>query len=761
MDESFDPYRKWLGIPNKDQPPHHYRLLNIEPFESDPDVIANAADARMGQVKQYQSGQHSQASQQLLNEISAAKVCLLNPDKKAEYDAELRKRLTPKPAAALPPSRRTVPANLPADEPLVELVMPASEADRPSHRIPRYLVPVLLAVVVGTVLLAGVGAFLLSGGAGGGSQVASSPGSPQAGPSIAPAAKVVSSAAARPSTPSPKNSGTGVVPAPSAQPVAAQPADAPVPGASPDASAAPDAVHIASRYPKPEERRRSIRDMLFGGSDAASVKPEANAAAQAGQVDASASAAAPASPAAATPPPASPSAPAPLAVPDAATQEKIKAEVSDIFKKEFAEAASPEKKSELAQKLLKQGEASANEPDARFVVLRMACDLMAEAGDVRGAMAAVDAMQRHYDIRPLTVKTYLLNRAIESMPSGSTGTPVGRQISETAMELAETYVNQDDYDAASGLANLALTAARKTHDSGLIQPLTGRDRELNRMKTRFAAVKKSLETLAGNADDAEANLAAGRWYCLSVDNWEKGLPLLAKGGDEGLAKLARQEIASPAEPASQAALGDGWWDLAERDEDIRGPARARAHLWYERAAPTLAGLDKVRVKKRLETLAETPAKADPKEPKGPLLRGAVQPGNVALASNGTVVLGAGDGEQMIDGNSTEFGPSTGFATGNWPCEWTVVFKKAYRLKQIRFRLWDKEQGRYYRYALATSEDGNKYTPLVDRSQGEWRGWQVIPLPGRPVKCLKIFGLYNSANAGFFIVELEAYCTGPK
>jgi hypothetical protein len=26
----FDPYRKWLGIPPKDQPPHYYRLLGIE-----------------------------------------------------------------------------------------------------------------------------------------------------------------------------------------------------------------------------------------------------------------------------------------------------------------------------------------------------------------------------------------------------------------------------------------------------------------------------------------------------------------------------------------------------------------------------------------------------------------------------------------------------------------------------------------------------------------------------------------------------------
>ena len=44
MAEGFDPYHKWLGIPPKDQPPNHYRLLGIELFESDPEVIDMAAE---------------------------------------------------------------------------------------------------------------------------------------------------------------------------------------------------------------------------------------------------------------------------------------------------------------------------------------------------------------------------------------------------------------------------------------------------------------------------------------------------------------------------------------------------------------------------------------------------------------------------------------------------------------------------------------------------------------------------------------------
>lgn len=86
----FDPYYKWLGIPPDDQPPNHYRLLGIRDFEADPDVIANAADARMAHLRSFANGPNSALSQKLLNEVSAARVCLLHPQKKAEYDTRLR-----------------------------------------------------------------------------------------------------------------------------------------------------------------------------------------------------------------------------------------------------------------------------------------------------------------------------------------------------------------------------------------------------------------------------------------------------------------------------------------------------------------------------------------------------------------------------------------------------------------------------------------------------------------------------------------------
>lgn len=96
----FDAYHQWLGISPKDQPPHHYRLLTIDLFEANSDVIANAADRQMAHIRTFQTGRHGQQSQQLLNELAAARVCLLDPTKKVDYDRRLKSKLEARQAAA-------------------------------------------------------------------------------------------------------------------------------------------------------------------------------------------------------------------------------------------------------------------------------------------------------------------------------------------------------------------------------------------------------------------------------------------------------------------------------------------------------------------------------------------------------------------------------------------------------------------------------------------------------------------------------------
>jgi formylglycine-generating enzyme required for sulfatase activity len=90
MSMPFDPYHKWLGIPPNEQPPTYYRLLGISIFEGDPDVIDAAANRTMAYLQTCAADPYLPLSQRLLNEVAAARVCLLGIETKAEYDRTLR-----------------------------------------------------------------------------------------------------------------------------------------------------------------------------------------------------------------------------------------------------------------------------------------------------------------------------------------------------------------------------------------------------------------------------------------------------------------------------------------------------------------------------------------------------------------------------------------------------------------------------------------------------------------------------------------------
>lgn len=90
MASPFDPYYLWLGIPPEEQPPDHYRLLGIGRFESDPEVIEQAAERQLHFLGQMLNTPNRDAALRLQQEIKAARAVLLDPHQKSLYDARLR-----------------------------------------------------------------------------------------------------------------------------------------------------------------------------------------------------------------------------------------------------------------------------------------------------------------------------------------------------------------------------------------------------------------------------------------------------------------------------------------------------------------------------------------------------------------------------------------------------------------------------------------------------------------------------------------------
>lgn len=93
MPAESDAYRELLGIETPNRPPHHYALLGLELFESDRQKIDDAAAERMGKLQDVANSELIDQSQRLLNELSAARRCLLNAVQKVAYDEALRTKI--------------------------------------------------------------------------------------------------------------------------------------------------------------------------------------------------------------------------------------------------------------------------------------------------------------------------------------------------------------------------------------------------------------------------------------------------------------------------------------------------------------------------------------------------------------------------------------------------------------------------------------------------------------------------------------------
>lgn len=173
---SFDPYHAWLGIEPHEQPADYYRLLALPRFEADVARIARAADERMALVRSNQMGPRREHTQRLLNELSAARVCLLTAKSKAEYDVALARHLRapPRPLTAQPddqfpnvlsfgvsyPQPVAAPPQLPPPAPPPMAAQPVTADEQPRRPIATpgtWWLPIGVLLAAAVLLLAAVG----------------------------------------------------------------------------------------------------------------------------------------------------------------------------------------------------------------------------------------------------------------------------------------------------------------------------------------------------------------------------------------------------------------------------------------------------------------------------------------------------------------------------------------------------------------------------------------------------------------------------
>lgn len=304
-------------------------------------------------------------------------------------------------------------------------------------------------------------------------------------------------------------------------------------------------------------------------------------------------------------------------VPSAAAQNEALKLIESIYADEHAKAQRPEEKTAFAEKLLQATTETSRGTPNHYALLRVSWDVATQGGDVKLSMRISNQISHLYDVDAFTARMATVKKTAESAKSPSHNTA----LAAVALEVVNEAVAGDDYDAATELATIALAAARKARDGHLVKQIVARGKVVTEMAEAHARVQTALSTLADDPTDPHANQAAGAYYCFVKGDWGKGIPMLALGSDVALRTLAVQDLKGTSSAKEQAELGDQWWQRSESSQDpqLADRLRSRAASWYRASVGRLAGLDKIRVQKRLQQLgpASVPRPdASPPKPAG-------------------------------------------------------------------------------------------------------------------------------------------------
>ncbi|MBI3856667.1 MAG: protein kinase [Planctomycetes bacterium] len=299
----------------------------------------------------------------------------------------------------------------------------------------------------------------------------------------------------------------------------------------------------------------------------------------------------------APPPPKEPAPAARLAVPPPAKLRDAEDKIRKARKADFDRRAKADR-AVLARGLLKEGEIGGDDPIQTYALLRLAGELSIDAGDFEGLFAAAEAIQKLFDVKALDVSEKLLAQA-----AGAAKQPeVFATIAQGCDALSQRLVEDDLYDAAVRIADLMEKTARASTDLPLIVQAGVRKKQLLDILKAFGPVKAARTRLETKPDDATDNLQVGRFLCLYKRDFEKGIPMLAKGTDAGLKGVAELEMAKPGDAAAMAVVGDAWLALSTKAGALGAAQRDRAIFWFQKAWPTAQGKLRDRIRSAFRSL---------------------------------------------------------------------------------------------------------------------------------------------------------------
>jgi S1-C subfamily serine protease len=271
--------------------------------------------------------------------------------------------------------------------------------------------------------------------------------------------------------------------------------------------------------------------------------------------------------------------------------------VEEAFKKELANAHQADY-ADLAKQMADTADQTNDDDAGRYALWCEARRLAVKAADFDLADDMCGNLYMHFDLS--------LGEARQGMLEDATGTLIDDDANQSyillALRAADDCLSCDDFKPLPGILKLARQALRQTQNHNLAMLIGYRDEWLTQQQKAWTQVKPMMDKLAANPDDAEANLAVGKYVCFVRGDWATGLPMLAKCSDVKIKQAAGDDLADPIDGAGQQHVADQWYILGNQPL-LRGDRiRLRAYFWYQKALPQLDGESARSARERIEEL---------------------------------------------------------------------------------------------------------------------------------------------------------------
>lgn len=293
------------------------------------------------------------------------------------------------------------------------------------------------------------------------------------------------------------------------------------------------------------------------------------------------------------------------AIPGQEAQARVSKLIKELFQAEMDKAAKdPTAKARLAVTFLQEARDTNDDAAGRFVLLNLAIDYASQGGDSATALQAIEEKAQHFAL-PAGELLQAKIRALLGASQSFTTNDGYQNLIDTALVLLEDALAEDDFPSSNKLLEAAENAARKLRSVPLVSSIRRRLDEVKKLEKEFAVWQPFAQKLAKDPEDADANLEMGKYQAFIKGNWDRGLQLLVRGGDNKLRKLAALDLADPQTGAKQVAVAAGWFEVSQGLKATqRTQALLRAYHWYQQSLGDVTGKTREQVEQLMQSIMD-------------------------------------------------------------------------------------------------------------------------------------------------------------